>query len=103
MPTPVKEATIVDRIMKYLKSLGPHVRAEKTHGGSYGKAGKPDITGCINGRRFEIEVKNAVGKPMPLQIKTLEEWSAAGAITGIARSVDDVKRILAEELAKLSK
>lgn len=101
MPQSVKEATIVAAIMRYLKTL-PNCRAEKTHGGSFGNAGKPDITGCINGRRFEIEVKNAKGKPTKLQLNTLEEWRQAGAIVGIARSVDDVKEILQEELAKLS-
>lgn len=101
MPQQVKEATIVAAIMRYLKTL-PNCRAEKTHGGSFGNAGKPDITGCINGRRFEIEVKRPGNKPTPLQLKTLEEWRQAGALAGVAYNVDDVKEILQEELAKLS-
>ena len=87
------ERTIVKKIMKYLDSL-PNCKCQKTHGGQFGKAGTPDITGCIDGRRFDFEVKRPGGKVSPLQWKELREWEAAGGVTGVVYSVDDVKNIL---------
>jgi len=90
------ESTIVKKILTWLNKQ-PGVKAEKTHGGMYGKSGKPDITGCINGRRFELEVKRPGGKPTQLQLKELREWKEAGAITAVVYSLDDVKSILSHE------
>lgn len=87
------ESAIVKSILTWLNKQ-PGIKAEKTHGGMYGKAGKPDITGCIRGRRFEIEVKRPGNKPTKLQLKELKEWEAAGAIVGVAYSLDDVKELL---------
>lgn len=87
------ESTIVNSILRWLKKQ-PGVKAEKTHGGMYGRAGKPDISGCVNGRRFEIEVKRPGNKPTKLQLKELREWEEAGAITGVAYSLEDVKELL---------
>lgn len=91
----MSEKSIVNSILKYLNSL-PQCRAEKTWGGGYGNAGKPDITGCLNGRRFELEVKVPGGKPTPLQKVTLEQWKEAGAIVAVVHSVEEVKEILKE-------
>ena len=91
----MSEKSIVNSILKYLNSL-PQCRAEKTWGGGYGNAGKPDITGCLSGRRFELEVKVPGGKPTPLQKITLEQWKEAGAIVAVVHSVDEVKEILKE-------
>lgn len=93
MKTVPLESAIVKKILTWLNKQ-PGVKAEKTHGGMYGKAGKPDITGCIRGRRFEIEVKRPGNKPTPLQMKELRDWKAAGAIVGVAYSLDDVKELL---------
>jgi len=87
------EKVIVNSILKYLNSL-PQCRAEKTWGGGYGNAGKPDITGCLRGRRFELEVKKTGGKPTKLQEVTLHKWLEAGAITGVVHSVGEVKEVL---------
>lgn len=87
------ESTIVNSILRWLRKQ-PGVKAEKTHGGMYGRAGKPDISGCVNGRRFEIEVKRPGNKPTKLQLKELREWEEAGAITGVAYSLEDVKELL---------
>jgi len=98
----MSEKSIVNSILKYLNSL-PQCRAEKTWGGGYGNAGKPDITGCLNGRRFELEVKVPGGKPTPLQKVTLEQWKEAGAIVAVVHSVDEVKEIMKEAEAKCEK
>ena len=87
------EKVIVNSILRYLNAL-PQCRAEKTWGGGYGNAGKPDITGCLRGRRFELEVKKPGGKPTKLQEVTLHKWLEAGAITGVVHSVDEVKEVL---------
>jgi hypothetical protein len=91
----MSEKSIVNSILKYLNSL-PQCRAEKTWGGGYGNAGKPDITGCLSGRRFELEVKVPGGKLTPLQKVTLEQWKEAGAIVAVVHSVEEVKEILKE-------
>ncbi len=87
------EKAIVNSILRYLNSL-PRCMAEKTWGGGYGNAGKPDITGCLNGRRFELEVKKPGGKLTKLQEVTLHKWLKAGAITGVVHSVDEAKEVL---------
>jgi hypothetical protein len=60
----------------------------------YGIRGQPDISGCIRGRRFEFEAKTSGTAPTPLQLSRLERWRKAGAITGVVRSVDDVRALL---------
>lgn len=62
----MKENDIVRAILKYLKTV-PGCFAWKEHGGMYGTAEIPDITACIKGRFFAVEVKTPVGKTMALQ------------------------------------
>jgi hypothetical protein len=91
------ESSIVQSILRWLNKQ-PGVKAEKTHGGRYGKAGKPDITGCVRGRRFELEVKRPGNKATKLQMKTLQEWKEAGAIVAVVTSVEEAREILQEHL-----
>lgn len=98
MPSKVapKEKTITNNILKYLRSLsGCH--AVKVHQSQYG-SGQADISGVIDGRAFQIEVKRPGGKATPLQLKCLREWRDAGAIAGVCYSVDDVKILLASSI-----
>lgn len=88
-----KESSIVKQIRKYLDTLD-HCHHEKTHGGYYSNNGKPDITGCVRGWRFEIEVKRPGEVPRPLQKAIIKKWEEAGALSGVAYSVEDVKEIL---------
>lgn len=94
MPKPSpKEKTITNNILKYLRSLsGCH--AVKVHQSQYG-SGQADISGVIDGRAFQIEVKRPGQKATPLQLKCLREWQQAGAIVGVCCSIDDVKILLA--------
>lgn len=96
------EKTIVASIMRWLKKQ-PDCHAEKRHGGMYGSAGRPDITGCVEGRRFEIEVKRPSGKTTKLQEIELAKWKQAGAITGVARSLSDAKEIFEKAKRKAGK
>lgn len=90
------ERYVVVRIMKALKAR-PGVVVRKRHGTAMGVAGDPDLYGTIAGKHFEIEVKrpnDPHSQPTELQHQRLREWEAAGAITGVARSVDDALVIL---------
>lgn len=93
---PVLEKGIVARILKALSGK-PNVVVRKRHGTPMGVAGDPDLYGTINGRHFEIEVKRPndySSRLTELQTRRMLEWKLAGAITGVARSVDDALKIL---------
>ena len=92
-PKPPLESSIVNRILKWLNQQ-PSCHAEKTHGGRWGRAGKPDITGCYRGRRFDLEVKRPGAKPTKLQLATLKRWEEAGAITAVVTNLEEVKAII---------
>jgi hypothetical protein len=99
---PVLEKSVVARIMTALKKY-PHVVVRKRHGTAMGVAGDPDLYGTINGRHFEIEVKrpdDPSSQLTELQTRRLLEWKLAGAITGVARTVDDALAILGKPHAR---
>jgi rubrerythrin len=82
--------------MAALKRL-PGVVVRKRHGTAMGVAGDPDLYGTCNGRHFEIEVKrpgDSAAQLSELQTQRLMEWKLGGALTGVARSVDDALGIL---------
>ena len=87
------ESSITKKILKWLNEQ-PNCYAEKTFGGSYGSAGKPDINGCFQGKAFQLEVKRPGGKATKLQKITLSKWREAGAIAEIVTSLDEVKNII---------
>lgn len=90
------ETYTVKRILKALEG-NPNIVVRKRHGSVMGKAGDPDLYGTIHGRHFEIEVKrpdDPASQPTQLQTIRLMEWRLGGAITGVARSVDDAFTIL---------
>ena len=93
---PVLEKSVVARIMRALKR-NPHIVVRKRHGTAMGMAGDADLYGTINGRHFEIEVKrpnDPSSQLTELQTQRLLEWKMSGAITGVARCVDDALVIL---------
>ncbi len=93
---PVLEKAVVGRIIKALRGH-PNIVVRKRHGTAMGVAGDPDLYGAMNGRHFEIEVKrpnDPSSQLTELQTRRLLEWRLAGAITGVARSVDDALVIL---------
>lgn len=99
---PVLEKSVVARIMTALKKY-PHVVVRKRHGTAMGVAGDPDLYGTVNGRHFEIEVKrpdDPSSQLTKLQTKRLMEWNLAGAITGVARTVDEALAILVKQHAR---
>ncbi len=90
------ESTVVKRILDALKAY-PNVVVRKRHGTAMGVTGDADLYGSIDGRHFEIEVKrpnDPSSQLTLLQHRRLLEWAKAGAITGVARSVEDALAIL---------
>jgi hypothetical protein len=94
---PALEKSVVAGIVRRLREQ-PGVVVRKRHGTAMGVAGDPDLYGSIRGRHFEIEVKrpDAAAELTELQRQRLREWERAGAIVGVARSVEDALAILAE-------
>jgi len=92
------EKSVVTNIMSKLKTI-PESKWEKRHGGKFGKIGRPDITGCLLGQRFEFEVKrDEKGETTPAQEKELRTWREAGAITALVWSWEQVADIIASFL-----
>lgn len=84
------EKSIVNAILRYLNGLD-RCYAHKVHGGAYGVAGQPDIDACLNGRALKIEVKRPGQDATPIQRVCIDRWRAAGAVSFVAHSVDEVK------------
>jgi len=83
------EASIVRACLKYLNSL-EGARFQKRHGGRT-RGGEPDISGCLSGRHWEIEVKRKGGSPTKRQFAALSKWDAAGAFVCCVTSLDELK------------
>ena len=90
----VREATIVNGILKWLKSEGPPAKAVKTHGNPYARSGTPDILGCVKGHMFALEVKVPGKKPTAIQQYELDQWAGSGAVVGVVTSVDEARKLL---------
>ena len=89
----MRESLIQKKILDYLNGL-PNCYAVNNHGNGYQGAGRPDIFACYRGRFLALEVKNEKGQPTKLQLHELAKWQAAGAVAGIVRSVDDVRKLI---------
>lgn len=90
---PVREADIVKRILRYLKSI-PGCFCWKEHGGMYGTAGIPDVIACFNGHFYGFEVKTEIGRPTKLQEATIRKITEAGGTATVVRSVDEVRAVV---------
>jgi len=91
------EARLLANVIKKFRELraaGVPIKWIKIHGNQYMEAGSPDVIGVIDGHAFAVELKIGKNEPTALQLRRIEEWRAAGATVGVARSVDEVLRIL---------
>lgn len=88
------ENTLQRKIQKYLKDNLPDAVVWKNHGNQYSVIGLPDIMCVYKGKIICIEVKIPGNKPTKLQEVTLQKLSNAGAITGVAYSIEDVEKII---------
>ena len=89
----MKEIQLVHKIINWINQH-ENAHARKQHGGMYGTIGEPDITGCVNGRRIEIEVKLPGNEPTKIQLHRMKEWERCGALTGVAHSLEEAQIIL---------
>jgi hypothetical protein len=62
------------------------------------RSGEPDLTGILNKKRIEIEMKYEQNKPTKLQLLSLQRWNDLGAITGWANSIIAFIKIFEKEL-----
>lgn len=98
------EAAVIEACKNYLKTI-PGAYFRKRHGGPY-NPGEPDLTGCIGGQRYEIEVKRPGEQRLTkldpferlgatkLQAGELHRWEAAGAVVGVVNSVEQLREII---------
>jgi hypothetical protein len=86
----ISETTITRNIIKLLNTI-PKSRWRKTIGGET-NPGEPDISGCIDGRRVEIEIKVPGNKSTPIQKRMQDLWENAGAI--VFRDVNSVNMLI---------
>ncbi len=88
----MREKNIENKIKTYLKSKGAYYF--KHHGNQFSQVGVPDIIACYKGRFVGIEVKNETGKTSPLQDVNLKMINDAGGIGIVARSIEDVRKVI---------
>jgi hypothetical protein len=59
--------------------------------------GMPDLCGTLkDGRAIYVEVKSKRGKVQPHQQEFLDRASAAGALAGVVRSIEDAQRLMGD-------
>lgn len=88
-----KESAITKSILNALNKLDG-CRAIKVYGGGMGRQGQPDITGCIHGRRFDLEVKRPGEKPTALQVKEMASWLAVGSVVAVVHSKEEALSVV---------
>lgn len=89
----MKEKTITNQILKYLKSE-PECFAFKEHGGIYGVSGIPDVICCYKGKFVAFEVKTLQGKLSKLQEIMIKRINNAGGMAFKVTSLQEVTDIL---------
>jgi len=88
------EAKVKKKVKAQLDLLGAYYFSPQA--GIYGRAGVPDIVGCLGGRFFAIECKAGSNTTTALQYKEIMKISAAGGIAFVINemNLDMVERIL---------
>ena len=89
----MKEKTITNQILKYLKTE-PECFAFKEHGGLYGVSGLPDIICCYKGKFMAFEVKTTQGRLSKLQEITIKRINESGGMAFKVTSLQEVKDVL---------
>ena len=88
----ILEKTRQKNIARYLNAVPGCIAEIRTQTG-YGIKGGADILGCINGRHFELEVKQPNEQLTKLQQKWLEDWKECGAIVGRVEDIPSTRII----------
>lgn len=104
LPQP-KEATVLRAVLDFVRYHPRVAKAWRQNSGAFrveqrfirtaDEPGIPDICGYMKGgRALYIEVKAPRGKLSYWQKRFLDEAKVAGAVCGVARSIEDAKAIL---------
>lgn len=91
------ESKVKKRVRDVLDKLGIYHFMPPANG--FGRAGIPDIIGCMDGHFIAIECKAGNGKTTALQERELDRIHNAGGTTYIARedNIDELQQILWEK------
>jgi Holliday junction resolvase len=91
------EAAVKAAVRKILNSMD--VYHFMPPGNGFGRAGIPDIVGCMDGMFIAIECKAGKGKTTALQERELEWIADAGGFAFVARenNLDELKQLLQEK------
>jgi Holliday junction resolvase len=91
------EGAVKDAVRKILDAMGVYYFMPP--GVGFGRAGIPDIIGCLNGAFIAIECKAGKGKTTALQDRELNAILNHGGEVFIARehNLDELKQILQEK------
>ena len=102
-PLKIPEGAVLKACLEYLKLRGAFVwrnntgalRDKKNRPVFFGKAGSSDILGVLPGGRFiAVECKASNGRLSENQLDFLNEIERMGGLAVIARSVEDLEKIL---------
>ena len=88
----ITEAKIVEAIISEVYKRGG--KTIKIHGNAFQESGTPDVIGILEGKMLAIECKIPGEEPTKIQKYRLTQWAKAGAITGVAHSLDEFKTII---------
>ena len=94
----MNESALTREVVKKLNKL-PLCYAFRVHGGPHQRKGTLDITGCIEGAFFSIEMKMP-GKERnvtPIQQAMIERLRSVGALVGVATSYEQCLDIIGVE------
>lgn len=86
------ESRLKKAIKVYLKSVGAYHTV--VPGGSYGTNGAPDMIACYKGRFIAIEAKTPEGTQSGWQKLRQNQIEASDGIYILARSVEDVEKVI---------
>lgn len=106
----IPEKQIENQILSYLKIMGafvwkndsvgiwdPKKRIFRKKQSIHHLKGVADILGVYKGKPLAIEVKSKTGRASKDQLLFLEAFKKHGGIAGVARSIDDVTKILSTQ------
>ena len=93
--SPGPETRLVNKITKKLRAMGAFVI--NNHGGTFSRAGVPDLTVIIGGHTVWMEVKTESGRVAPIQKNVHDKMRRRGAnihvIRSVGEAVDAVERL----------
>jgi hypothetical protein len=88
------ETALKRRVMQMLSAEYPGAVVRKRHGSIYSTVGDPDLYILFAGVHIECELKRPGENPTPIQVRRLDQWRAAGAVTAVIHSVADMRALM---------